>query len=72
MHSADVRICQSDTMGNIPRLHERQDVIPTHGITEHHDLIGTKAIHPEGRVSKVVTEKHILFKDMQILDQIVR
>jgi hypothetical protein len=30
------------------------------GITEHHDLLSTKAIHPEVRGSKVVTKKHTL------------
>jgi hypothetical protein len=33
MHSADVRICQSNPMGNIPRLHEGQDMFPMLGIT---------------------------------------
>ena len=31
------------------------------GITKHHDLASTKAIHPEVRRSKIVTEKDALF-----------
>ena len=48
-------------MGNIPRLHEGQDMIPMLGITKHHHLLSTKTIHPEIRSSKVISEKHTLF-----------
>ena len=61
MHSADVGIRQSDLMGNIPRLHEGQDMIPMLGVTKHHYLLSTKTIHPEVRRSKVIAEKHTLF-----------
>ena len=61
MHRADVRICQSNTMGNIPRLHEKQDMMPMIGINKHRDLVGTKAIHPKVRCSKVVTKNDTLF-----------
>jgi hypothetical protein len=64
MHRADVGICQRDTMGNIPRMHERN--IPVLVITEHHDLLNTKALHTEVRGSEVVTKKHTLFNTIII------
>ena len=48
-------------MGNIPSLHEGQDMMPMIGITNHHDLVSTKAIHPEVSRSQVVTEKDSFF-----------
>jgi hypothetical protein len=60
MPSADVCICQRNTMGNILRLHEGQNMISMLVITHHH-FLSTKTIHPEIRSSKVISEKQTLF-----------